>query len=592
MSDEDYNSEESQRVDQEAVEQDSFDEQIAELAKLSPMKYDLVRKQRAKKMGLRIKTLDDAVASIRGDDGQDGGSQADIAITLVNKSGANLFHDDEDVPFAEVPVGDHLEIWPVESKQFKKWINRLFWNSQKKALKEQPRKDVISTLAGLAEIDGTEHKVYLRAAYHENRHYIDLCDERWRVVEIDISGWRVLDRSPVKFRRTSNMEALPAPRPGGDHSLLWGLVNVRESDRPFILTWIIDSMRENTQCPVLEIVGGHGSAKSTVHKFIRRLFDPNTVDLRGAPKTDDDVWVAAKNNRCVSLENMSSASPRMQDTLCIIGTGGGQASRSLYTNFDETTMRALNPIIINGINPVITAGDLADRAVRIHVPKLDRRKIRQESEIRDAFVEAQQSIFSGLLDIFVSALGVIDIIELDEKPRMLDYSILGEAIGKVLEWENSFTGTYIAMREALLIEATQGSPAIMAVVEMVTNTGAFYGTYKDLLTKLDDDKYRSRGDGWPNSPRGLSGLITRHEPGLSAMGFKITRSTHGKTGNKVKIELLKKSVSAEEYKETRNDIHNVHHVHPSEGSEHREGEIPKVNIAGARNFSGTYREEF
>ena len=575
-----------------------MDEQIAELAKLSPIEYDKIRKKRAKEMGVRSRTLDKAVSESRGDDdGQDGDSQADIAIALVNKSGARLFHDDEDVPFAEVPVDDHLEIWPVESKQFKKWMNLLFWNSRKKALKEQPRKDAISTLAGLAEIEGTEHKVYLRAAFQDGRHYIDLCNEKWSVVEIDASGWRPLDRSPVKFRRTSNMEALPVPAAGGDHSLLWPLVNVRKSDRRFILTWIIDSMRENTQCPVLEIVGGHGSAKSTVHKFIRRLFDPNTVDLRGAPKTDDDIWVAAKNNRCVSLENMSSASPRMQDTLCVIGTGGGQAGRALYTNFDETTMRALNPIIINGINPVITAGDLADRAVRIHVPKLDRRKIRQESEIRDAFIESQQSIFSGILDVFVAALGVIDSIKLDEKPRMLDYSILGEAIGKVLEWENSFTCAYIAMREALLIEATQGSPVIMAIVEMVTNAGTFHGTYKDLLIKLDDNQYRSRGEGWPTSPRGLSGLITRHEPGLSAMGFKVDRSTHGKTGNKVRIELIKKSVCDQENKESGNDVHDVHHVHQSdsgEGGEHCEGEIPKDNIASARNFSDKrpYQETF
>jgi hypothetical protein len=428
----------------------------------------------------------------------------------------------------------------------------------------------------------------LRNAYHDGRHYIDLCDEQWRVVEVDASGWRLLNRSPVKFRRTSNMEALPTPALGGDHSLLWSLVNVREQDQLFVLAWIIDSMRENTQCPVLEIVGGHGSAKSTVHKFIRRLIDPNTVDLRTAPKNDDDVMVAARNNRCVSFENMSSASARMQDKLCVIATGGGQAGRELYTNFDETTMRALNPIIINGINPIITAGDLADRAIRIHVPKLDSRKIRQESEISEAYAEAQPAIFNGVLDVFVKAIGMIDSIHIIDKPRMLDFSILGEAIGKAIGSEDSFTQSYIAMRESLLIEATQGSPVIMAIVEMITNEGTYRGTYKDLLTKLDDDRYRSRGEGWSNSPRGLSGLITRHEPGLSALGFKISRSTHGMAGNKVKIERVEKSVRDQENKESRNDLHNVHNIHKSSPDEHyegHEGEIPKDSFAGARNFS-------
>jgi hypothetical protein len=378
---------------------------------------------------------------------------------------------------------------------------------------------------------------------------------------------------------------LPVPQHDGDHSLLWNLVNVRKQDRLFILTWIIDSMRENTQCPVLEIVGGHGSAKSTVHKFIHRLFDPNTVDFRGAPKSDEDVWVATKNNRCVSFENMSTASARMQDTLCIIATGGGHAGRALYTNYDETTMRALNPIIINGINPIITAGDLADRAVRIHIPKLDAREVRQESEIRGAFDEAQPVIFSGLLDVFVKALGVIDSIKLDRKPRMLDYSILGEAIGKVVGADESFNDTYISMRESLLIEATQSTPVIMAIVEMITNEGMFYGTYKDLLKRLDDDKYRSRGGAWPTSPRGLSGLITRHEPGLAAMGFNITREAHGRTGTKVKIEVIEKGMRGEEYKESRNDRLDRHDRHKTPECDDCDGEIPKVNISLPQHVS-------
>jgi len=521
------------------TEAPTFEEQVIAYSKLSEVEYDKVRKQSANTLNVLVKTLDEAVLKSRETSSNSDEPRSENIIELANEEGITLFHDDMDVAFAEVKVGNHFEVYPIDSKQFKKWLNRIYYTEHGKTLKEQQRKDAISTFSGLAEIDGEEHKVYLRSAYSNEKYYLDLCDKEWRVVEIDEYGWHVLNYSPVKFRRTSNMNALPVPIAGGDYSLLWDLINVREEDRMFVLTWIIDSMRQNTQCPILEIIGGHGSAKSTVHRFIRRLFDPNSVDLRGAPTRDSDVWVAAKNNRCISYENMSIASPAMQDTFCIIGTGGGHASRSLYSDYEETVVKTLNPIIINGISAVITAGDLADRAIRINLPKLESTNIRQESEISTAFNQAQESIFSGILDVFVSALGEVSNIRIKNKPRMLDYSILGEAICKVIGVKESFNGQYMAMRENLLVSATHDCHAMLAMEQMVTNTGVYQGTYKKLLIKLHDYKDKSGSNGWPTSPRGLSALISRHEPGLKAMGIKVTRNEHSREGNTIKIEAIK-----------------------------------------------------
>ena len=555
----------------------SLEDRIAALAQLPPIEYDQQRKTVAKKVGVQLKTLDLEVAKARGADGLTEGNQADVAIALFNNSGARLFHDDQDIAFAELPVDDHMEIWPVESKQFRKWLNRMFWNDQKKALKEQSRKDAIGTIAGLAEIEGDEHRVFLRVAHHNGRHYIDLCDDEWRVIEIDESGWRVMERSPIKFRRTSNMEPLPVPLSVGDFHQFWNLVNVSESDQPFILVWLIDSLRANTQYPLLEIVGGHGSAKSTLHRFIRRLLDPNVIDLRGAPRTDSDIWVAAKNNHVVSFENMSTLSAKMQDVLCTVATGGGHAGRELYTDHDEAVVKASNPAIINGINPVVTASDLSDRTIRIQLPKINGANLREEHEIITAFEHARSGIFTGLLDIFVAALGEIGNIKLAEKPRMVSYSILGEAVGKSLSWEESFNENYLNMRASLLIEATQSSPVIMAIVSLITDRGTFIGTYKDLLTSLDE-KYHSRGEGWPASPRGLSGLITRHEPGLVAMGYKISRDGHGRAGSTIKIESAEKSIAPEINNSLVNDRHNDHNRHKFESGDDGDGCDGQIHV--------------
>lgn len=52
-----------------------------------------------------------------------------------------------------------------------------------------------------------------------SRFYLDLCDHWWRAVEIDDVGWRLVDRPPVKFRRTRDSQTLPRTQAGGSLEL-------------------------------------------------------------------------------------------------------------------------------------------------------------------------------------------------------------------------------------------------------------------------------------------------------------------------------------------------------------------------------------
>ena len=52
-------------------------------------------------------------------------------------------------------------------------------------------------------MSGAVHEVYLRIARLEDRIYWDLGNEKWEAIEITAQGWRVIDRPPVKFRRTT-----------------------------------------------------------------------------------------------------------------------------------------------------------------------------------------------------------------------------------------------------------------------------------------------------------------------------------------------------------------------------------------------------
>ena len=61
-----------------------------------------------------------------------------------------------------------------------------------------------------------QRRVCLRTATYAGRIYIDLCDDAWRVVEVDSEGWRVLSERPeVRFMRPKTARPLPERGEGG-----------------------------------------------------------------------------------------------------------------------------------------------------------------------------------------------------------------------------------------------------------------------------------------------------------------------------------------------------------------------------------------
>jgi hypothetical protein len=76
-------------------------------------------------------------------------------------------------------------------------------------------------------------------------------------------------------------------------------------------------------------------------------------------------------------------SGKMQDALCIAATGGGAATRTLFTNDEETVLKVKRPVIINSIPRVITAQDLTDRALCIELPTIEYREELEINALRE-----------------------------------------------------------------------------------------------------------------------------------------------------------------------------------------------------------------
>lgn len=490
-----------------------------------------VKIKRAKPSGVLLSDIDKATRPDSDFAEGDGGAAAEL-IALVTEQGDLFFDSQADSSFVSVDIGGVSHTLAIGSKAFVEWLSFTYYSTTKtdkfpgKSASESAIKQASFALSGIAKFDGGLEQVYLRVASHNGGYYIFIGDERLQVIEVTATGWRILDKSPVKFWRPPAMQALPIPQTGGDVALLWEFINIPEDARLLVLAWIIECFRPETGFTVLALSGQQGSAKSSTQNKLRQLIDNSAVNLRAAPKSVEDTFVSAGCNWLPSFENISHLTPNMQDALCTLATGGGFSARTLYTNKEETIIEVKRPVIINSIPRVITAQDLNDRAINIECPKI---AYREEVEINEKWEAAKPAIFGGLMDLFVKTLALVPTVKLIDPSRMADFTRLGEAMAQALGHPcGVFDALYKENRADSIAVALESSPVGVAVRDMVDNhngfgDAVFYGTVKALYERLSLGAHHS-GEGWPRSPKGLSEALKRQIPALNSLGIEVTQS--------------------------------------------------------------------
>lgn len=246
--------------------------------------------------------------------------------------------------------------------------------------------------------------------------------------------------------------------------------------------------------------------------------------LRGRPKSVEDLFVAAGSNHLISLENLSAISADLSDALCTIATGGGQASRQLYTDRDECIIEAHNPVVLNGISAIVVRPDLLDRAIALCLPVISQRKTKTAH--LSEFEAAASNIMGGLLNLFAQALDRLQTISIpvDQLPRMADFVCLGEAMAQAMGSNpGDFLALYTRHRKDAITRTVDSSPVALACMQLITTGRSYTGTVKGLLELLDSfQPNRERGDYWPKSPRGLGDALRRVAPALRQIGIHAT----------------------------------------------------------------------
>lgn len=403
------------------------------------------------------------------------------------------FLSDKNMPHTIIYVNGHEETWPIESKEFKNWMRQKYYEVAGTAPKENEISEAIRQFVAYTVYE-KRHKqpVYQRVASHNGRMYLDLCNDKWQVVEIRGNGWDVLDKSPVHFVRKAGMKPLPIPSGTPSIDGFTALLNLQnKNDAVLLVAFMLAALNSEGPYPILVLLGPKGSSKSTTSKMIKELIDPAAASIRSFQNSEEDLMISAGNGRVLAFDNVSKISPTVSDWLCKLSTGAGFATRTLYTNSEETVFETKNPVILNGISNFITRSDLADRAITIRLQMNENAKRKTEAELWKQFDTDQPNIISYLLNGLVEMLkNKDDVVEIGNQ-RMADF-YANSCRAEPAFWDKgTFSSAYEENRQRSKLELLDQSQLAKAIHNYVQS----------------DDFSRTGRTGWTGSPEEFSIMI-------------------------------------------------------------------------------------
>lgn len=466
----------------------------------------------------------------------------DVIFDLAMDS-LELFTDATGVAYASFEKDGHQETWHLRSGAVRAFLGKLYKTHSGGLPGSQALQDATVALEG--EASGNRREVFVRVAHVEGVTWIDLGDPSWKAIRVDSNGWKVVDRPGVDFRRPKGAHPLPVPEEGTLEDLT-SLFHVADRDTPLVVAWLLAAISGIGPFPILAMTGEQGTAKSTTARLLKRLTDPATAELRGAPKDLRDLMIASHNCWTLCFDNVSYIGGELSDALCRIATGGGYATRSLYTDADELLLDVQRPIVMNGIIDFMTRPDLQDRAIILDLPVIPEENRLPESDYWKRVTPILPKALGFLLETLSWALKCLPTVSLKRLPRMADFARLAEAAYPYLNLpEGGFLELYGDNREAGTLTALEQSPIADALRRLVNNVAQWEGTPTELLVTLEQTAdERTKGDKrWPGNARAMGAELKRLAPALRSVGVDV-QTSRKKNGRRLSVKLIQKNTPA------------------------------------------------
>jgi hypothetical protein len=168
------------------------------------------------------------------------------------------------------------------------------------------------------------------------------------------------------------------------------------------------------------------------------------------------------------------------------------AGARLDRDQDEVLFDAARPVILNGIEDIVTRPDLADRAMLLTLEPIPEERRRPEAELSAAFEAESPRILGVLLDAVVEGLKRLSATHLPKLPRMADFALWATACETALWPAGTFWSAYCGNRDEA-VEGVIDADPIAAAVRATMATGMEWTGTASLVGLLRQPRRGGRG---------------------------------------------------------------------------------------------------
>ena len=427
----------------------------------------------------------------------------------------------------------------INSEEYMRYLRRVIYVKTGFPPEDKVIKTTVKTLDSMAEI-APVFELHQRIAQAGATIYIDLADEEGDIVEVNPDGWKVLTDAPVRFRQKKGeaRQAMPV-RSRDTTPSLFNFINIQDpSDQLLFEVTLLTCLIPKIAHPVIILMAGEGSAKTTASRVLKALIDPAAADLTKFPTKELDLGLICCQNHLVAFDNMSEISRAQSDLLCQVVTGGNISVRKLYTTDDTVTIPLQSCLVLNGIDITGHKKDLLDRYVIFNLPEIDPGRRKDETDFWQEFNAVKSVLLGRYFDVLAQAIKIYPYTKPEKKPRMADYYrwalAVTEALGRDPE---EFEQAYWDNISRIVLDSVEQDPLAVAISSLVQEKPSWSGT----ISELHNDLFR-HGDSrqLPKAPNRLSRELKLAAGTLGKVGIKV-RWDKDRVKNLTTVQLEKAS---------------------------------------------------
>jgi len=447
------------------------------------------------------------------------------------------------------------KVIPIKSEEFKAHAIKEYYKIHLNTVSKNNIGEIQLYLQATATL---EKQLHNRIAWHNNKIYYDLANDKWQKIEISPDGFKKIENVESEiipepyFRRYPHQKTQDDPaETETDIQELIDLFGIKEGDQLLLKTLIISYFVPNVPRPILVIHGEQGSAKTTLIQAIREIIDPSQVEVLNLPKSAEEMPLQLIQHYFLPFDNVGYINDDQSNILCQAVTGTGYTKRELYTDSNMKIYHYKRAISINGINAVPGRPDLLDRCIIFELHRIGNTKRKTQAETIKKIKEMKPGLLSYIFRVLSKSMDLMQDYHPEKLPRMADFGKWGECISQAMgNHDNLFMEKYFDNLDKQHLEVLEGHPVgycLLKFLDCSTETVIEItpsNLYKELVNIAREENVE-KSKLFPNAPHILIRRLKELKVNLQEVGWFMERDRVGEEGKRiVRFKKLTKNLDA------------------------------------------------